>query len=294
MAELGKDSRYRALATAAASILGSSSSSIIAAILAQWTCEQPGGPPWPPVHNNPGFVTIGALRSNGIPLGAYATTSPGVHFLAVFSSPSEGATAYAELLRRGKRWAPARAAIAQGDGAGFLKAVTSAGYGTRYSCAISAFKRLGGSVPAGGSMPPGDATNAAFDATNSADFAKWQAALASIDVPNDPGHVITHDEAVRIVDILYKGQIPSSSRDSTIASFEGKTVREAAGPAGVNFGGNIDPFGPVADAIAGLGGALGEGVFVLLIGGVIAALFVLGAWKTMSGPSVTIMKRVLT
>lgn len=153
MATLGRDPRYRALATAAASILGSSSSSIIAAVLAQWQCEQPGGPPWPPVHNNPGFVTVGAIRSVGLTIGSYARTSPGVNFLATFATPSEGATAYAQLLARGARYAPSRAAIARGDGAGFLRAVTSAGYGTRYSCAISAYKALGGSVTAGGSLP---------------------------------------------------------------------------------------------------------------------------------------------
>jgi hypothetical protein len=221
MATLGRDPRYRALATSAASMLGSSSPSIIAAILGQWQCEQPSGPPWPPVHNNPGFVTIGALRSNGIPLGRFATTSPGVGFLAQFSSPSEGATAYAQLLIRGARWAPARAAIARGDGAGFLQAVTSAGYGTRYSCAIGAFKALGGSVPAGGSLPAGEAPNA-----TTADF---------------------------------------------------------------------DPFGAAGDAFgATIGKAIGDAAFTVIILGGIVALLLLGAWKTVSGPSVTIWKRAVT
>jgi len=147
---LGNLSAYTTLARRAASRLGTSSNNIVRAILAQWTCEQPGA--WPPVHNNPGFVTVGALSSVGIS-AAYATSSPGAGFLAQFGSPEAGADAYAGLLSRGARYAAVRTAARVGDGEGFLRAVTSAGYGTRLSCCLSAYKALGGAVSGTGSTP---------------------------------------------------------------------------------------------------------------------------------------------
>ena len=141
---LGNPSAYRRLATLAAGELGTAHPAIIAAILAQWTCEQPRNT-WPPVHNNPGFVTVGALKSNGI-AAAYATTRPGIHFLAQFPTPDAGATAYGRYVHVSPRYAKARAAIKAGDGAEYLRAITRAGYGTGTNCSLSAYKALGGSV----------------------------------------------------------------------------------------------------------------------------------------------------
>jgi len=305
MAELGRDPRYRALATSAASILGSSNPSIIAAILAQWTCEQPSGPPWPPVHNNPGFVTIGALRSNGIALGVYATRKPGIHFLASFRSPSEGATAYAELLRRGKRWAPARAEIARGRGDRFLNAVTSAGYGTRYTCAIAAYKRLGGSVAGGGSLPPGETTTGTSSQTGTV-LALVAATVAACTQVTMVTPKMAETKAFPIPRSLIgrpcvdcaPGYTPAIVATNPLSWISGWTnpadvpgYANACVVAGTKVGDS--PFleglpgvaGEVVDetvgaAVRALGDALGEAAFTVIVLGGIVALLLLGIWRT--------------
>jgi len=139
---LGNPQAYRALAVDAAARLGSTAPSMVAAVLAHWTCEQPGGT-WPPVHNNPGFVTAPAMRSHGLTTGwTVATRPPGVGLLCVFPTPQAGAIAYARFLLTGKRYATAVARARAGDGHGFLEAVTRAGYGSQTACVLSAYARL--------------------------------------------------------------------------------------------------------------------------------------------------------
>lgn len=127
------------------------------AILAQWQCEQPGNA-WPPVLNNPGFVTLGALHSWGLNLGAVCGRQYASFCLARFPTPEAGADAYAGGVLRGSRYRHALAAARAGHGLAFLAAITSAGWGTRYTCCRSAYASLGGKVPptTGGSTGPTD------------------------------------------------------------------------------------------------------------------------------------------
>ena len=133
--------RWSALADLAMDELGADAGDIRVAILAQWTCEQRGA--WPPVHNNPGFVTAGAMTSVGYQAAA-ATSSPGAGFLAAFTTPEQGAHAYGYLIAHGRRYAATRAAAAAGNGARYLREITAAHYGTRWSCCYGAYVRMGG------------------------------------------------------------------------------------------------------------------------------------------------------
>lgn len=203
----------------------------------------------------------------------------------MFRSPSEGATAYAELLRRGKRWAPARAAIARGDGAGFLKAVTSAGYGTRYSCAISAFKRLGGSVPAGGSVP-GVNADPATDPLRLEDLLppgttrdSLKAALEAAGISTAPEYRLTQADADKLARQL--NWPPASKLTGSIVLLLFQSLGQPN-----SF---LPGFTEAANDL--IGDAIGDLTFTLLVGGTIAAFLLLGAWKTVAGPSVTILKR---
>ncbi len=144
---VGTDPRYRSLAALAAAEIGApASDDVLRAITAQWQCEQPADA-WPPVHDNPGYVTAGAMHSVGEPASS-ATSQPGVGFLAQYASPEDGARAYGRLIGRASRYQAAQTALQAGDGATFLHAVTTAGYGTRYSCAITAYRSNGGAVAA--------------------------------------------------------------------------------------------------------------------------------------------------
>jgi len=278
MTTLGQDPNYRALASAAAAELGSSSPSIVAAILGQWQCEQRG--PWPPTHNNPGFVTVSALRSVNVTSGTPARTSPGINFLAAFGSPAEGASAYAQLLARGRRYAGVRAAVAAGDGAAYLQAVTSAGYGTRYSCAIGAYKALGGKVAPSGA-PPG--------VTGGATPADYLGAFGDI-VQFQVGHVITATDVETAMGKLEGAAFfakfligPGLARDATRAALTsaiGKPWDKALQDdlarrlqAGADQAGKIDPLGAL---FGGIGEAIGQGVFTLVVLGGIVVLGLLG------------------
>ncbi len=277
MATLGSDPRYRPLAATAASILGSSSPSIVNAILGQWQCEQPGGPPWPPVHNNPGFVTIGAIRSVGITAGAYATTSPGVGFLAQFGSPAEGASAYAQLLARGARYKDARAAIAAGDGAKFLEKVTAAGYGTRYSCAINAYRALGGAA-AGGTISP--APGATLAATGGL-LEEWLARISR--QASDP---VRAEDVVPFVQFLVeKKLVPPGGGSNPVTSSVRRQIELAVGKPWSAVGQQLldaaaqeDPFG-LGAVFDGIAAAIGDASFTFVVLGAIAVLLLMGVWR---------------
>jgi hypothetical protein len=146
---VGTDPRYGRLADrvlSAWSIPASGRVDVKRAILAQWQCEQSGG--WPPTLNNPGFVTLGALHSWGLDLGAVCGRQLPTFCLARFPTPEAGADAYAGGVLRGSRYSGALAAARAGNGLRFLNLITSAGWGTRYSCCRVAYAALGGKVPA--------------------------------------------------------------------------------------------------------------------------------------------------
>lgn len=141
MAELWTLPAWQALAREAARTLGAEHTDTVAAILAQWQCEQPEPAPWPPIHDNPGNLTrhIGGLDGEPHRL---ATTAPGVGLLYVYASPDIGALAYAHYLLNSSRYRLAVAKARAGDGPGFLAAVCDAGYGTRLGCCTAVYRRI--------------------------------------------------------------------------------------------------------------------------------------------------------
>lgn len=138
------DPRYQALAARVAGALGGGASTT-RAILAQWACEKSDG--WPPAWNNPGNVHTAAMASVGVTGLAHGSGDGGA--VAAFNSPEEGADAMVTLLTRAQRYRSAVASARANDGAGYLRGVTSAGWGTGYSCTIGYFNssRQTGSGP---------------------------------------------------------------------------------------------------------------------------------------------------
>lgn len=162
---ISTDARWARLAAAAASSMGASSPAITRAILAQWQCEHRNT--WPPARNNPGNLARGFAAGVGIP---YTVTFPNnpqpSNPIVTYATPEAGAAAYARGIATFARYRDTLAAARRGDGAAYLRAITTAGYGTRYACAISVYN-AGAAAPApGGSLPspapssPGTATPA--------------------------------------------------------------------------------------------------------------------------------------
>lgn len=135
MARTWQDRRWVALARSAAADIGASHDEIVAAILAQWQCEQPSPAPWPPVHNNPGNLTRDIGTLDGEP-HTLATHGPGVGFLYQYATPASGARAYASYLLRSRHYPTAIAAARKADAERFLAAVCTHGYGTRLTCVL--------------------------------------------------------------------------------------------------------------------------------------------------------------
>ncbi len=272
---VASDPRYQALAAAAAASLGASSPDIARAIAAQWQCEQPADA-WPPVHNNPGFVTVGALKSVGI-TAAPARTAPGSGFLAEFDSPSAGAAAYAELLNRGRRYAPARAAAARGDGLGFLAAVTTAGYGTRYGCASSVYRRLATSSAA----LPATSTVAAGGPSTLADYLGRPASdLLTIDLLRQIVSRMATDTGEKEADLF-----------AFYVDFVGKPLGSIPAPGkafnGQSFGGaprSPDLAAGLGEALAGFAAALQDVAGRTLLVAAIVGLVVIGIVMIFRGP----------
>lgn len=143
MVAVSADPNYQRLAATAAASIGARSPEITKAILAQWQCEQDSG--WPPARNNPGNLARGAADVTGVPYGIAPGRNPQPsNPIVTFGSPEAGAEAYARLIARGARYGAARRAAANGDGLGYLREVSSAGYGTRYGCASSVYRSIAG------------------------------------------------------------------------------------------------------------------------------------------------------
>jgi len=293
---VASDPRYQALAAGAAASLGASSPDIARAIAAQWQCEQHADA-WPPVHNNPGFVTVGALKSVGI-TAAPARTAPGSGFLAEFDSPSAGAAAYAELLNRGRRYAPARAAAARGDGLGFLAAVTTAGYGTRYGCASSVYRRL--ATSGGPAAPEPDAILAAASAaslcTPGDDGTNSVADLLGIPLSTPYTPDIARQVAGRIramwgprAEFLAQWYMEPgrTSGKFTAGQVPFCTKKAPAGklaPGGPTFDPTFGAAGAIGDALAGFAGALQDVAARTLLVAAIVGLVVIGIVMIFRGP----------
>jgi hypothetical protein len=135
------DPNYQALASRMASELGGGSD-LAKALLAQMACEKADG--WPPQDNNPLNVHVDSMASVGITGLAHGVGDGGA--CASFPSPDAGADAAVELLTGASRYRAAVAAARANSGAAYLSAVTSAGWGTSYSCCVGYYSG-GGSSP---------------------------------------------------------------------------------------------------------------------------------------------------
>lgn len=143
---------WRALASIAGGVIGSTDPDTLRGILAQWTCEQRGT--WPPTRNNPGNNAKGWADGVGIPYTVEHPNPQPSNPIVTYATPALGARAYGLGLAHFGRYSAAIAAARAGNGAGFLRAVTSAGYGTSYTCSIGAYRALGGTNTS--YAPPGD------------------------------------------------------------------------------------------------------------------------------------------
>ena len=141
MVLISQDARWVSLARQSAAIMGVHDDRIVAAILAQWACENGADRAWPPPHNNPGNITRDVLDLDGEP-HRLATTPPGVGFLYLYATPEVGAAAYAHCLLRSRRYPRAIASARAGDARGFLTHVCNAGYGTRLACCLIELERM--------------------------------------------------------------------------------------------------------------------------------------------------------
>lgn len=130
------DPRWISLAHSAAQALGANTPPIVAAILAQWSCEDGTSAPWPPALNNPGNLTsnIGGLDGEPHSVGRYIG---GGDYLYRYQTPLAGALAYANYLLHSSRYRTAITAARAGDAKGFLTAVCNGGYGTRLTCCLA-------------------------------------------------------------------------------------------------------------------------------------------------------------
>ncbi len=140
---------WAALARSAASRLGTSSPAIVTAILAQWQCEQKGT--WPPTRNNPGNVARGWASALSYPYTVEQPNPQPSNPIVTYPSASIGAQAYADGLRLFSRYSGVRTAVARGDGIGFLRAISAAGYGTGLACMLASYPQLLASKAAGAS-----------------------------------------------------------------------------------------------------------------------------------------------
>lgn len=98
--------------------------------------------------------------------------------------------------------------------------------------------------------------------------------LAALGIPNAPDHIITPAEAERIVDALYPGT-SGSTRAAIVAFFTGKAVGVAAAGGSTSS----DPLTAIAQAIAGVAGALGGVVAELVVNGTLLLIVVGLGWS---------------
>lgn len=108
-------------------------------------------------------------------------------------------------------------------------------------------------------------TSGGGPSSSSPSLAQWQEKLKSIGIPFDPSHIFTHDEAVAIVQQLYKIDVTSSMGQSILKSFEGQSVAASLAPSG---GLNLNPLDAVGTALTAVGTQIADTItwigFILL------------------------------
>ena len=234
-------SQYAALAGRMAADLGGGSD-LARAILAQMACEKADG--WPPQDNNPLNVHVAALASIGI--SAQAGVGDG-GACAAFASPEAGADAAVALLQGASRYKAAVAAARANSGAGYLAAVTAAGWGTSYSCAAGYY---------GGQGTPASSSPAGLD-LNPADW-----------IANLNAGVQTMQSKLGVTAAPGLSAVPEPN---TIASGAATVATAAANAASTALGGVAAASG-IPQAIASLPAALGGALGALAVN--LAVLFV--------------------
>ncbi len=268
------DPRYRPLASTAIAAMGAqASSSMVAAIVSQWQCEQPANA-WPPRRNNPGNLARGWAAAVGIPFTVDFPNPQPSNPIVTYASAADGAQAYGIGIRSFSRYSSALAYARGGDGARFLKAITSAGYGTSYTCAISVYNRLGGQA-AGGDVIPASTTGSGVLASYS------------------PDHILTQAD----LDLLYKQAKDSYAHGNPLTEWQWDNMPElgpafraklqaylgkplSSLPKGFELGAfnPLDAIGQVADAIAGIPAAIGNVLAHLGELAIIGGLLLMGLW----------------
>jgi hypothetical protein len=275
------DPRYRPLASTAIAAMGAqASSSMVAAIVSQWQCEQPTNA-WPPRRNNPGNVARGWAAAVGIPYTVEFPNPQPSNPIVTYASAADGARAYGIGIRSFSRYSSALAYARGGDGARYLRALlVGTGYGTSYTCAASVFARLGGQA-AGGDVVLASSSAPSWINDNShviqpGDVGPLVDYMVSLNDPNQAPTIRFYAEHV----IRGSGSIGGASSPG----FIGKTLGElkAFAPALFKPGGAA-PLGQpgVADigaAIAGIPAAIGDVLARLSQFAVIAAILLMGLW----------------
>jgi hypothetical protein len=279
------DPRYRPLASTAIAAMGAqASSSMVAAIVSQWQCEQPTNA-WPPRRNNPGNVARGWAAAVGIPYTVEFPNPQPSNPIVTYASAADGARAYGIGIRSFSRYSSALAYARGGDGARYLRALlVGTGYGTSYTCAASVFARLGGQAAGGDVVPAsspgalaadlasilGKSTSDLFTQADSDKLYAWVQARG-VPLPYPVG-----DLGTTVHGVLH------SSFDAQV----GKTVGQAGAALSDTLGsivaGGSEWAGkladPVAGAIAGIPAAIGGVLAHMGQFAVIAALLLMGLW----------------
>ena len=114
--------------------------SVVAGVVAQWTCESGHG--WPPARNNPANLARGFVAGLGVPYTVGEPNPQPGNPIVTFATIAAGASAYARGLVAIPRYAPAIARARAGDGKGFADAVCRAGFGTSQACVDSVYAGL--------------------------------------------------------------------------------------------------------------------------------------------------------
>ncbi len=282
---------WAALARSAASRLGTSSPAIVTAILAQWQCEQKGT--WPPTRNNPGNVARGWASALSYPYTVEQPNPQPSNPIVTYPSPSIGAQAYADGLRLFSRYSGVRAAVAAGNGPGFLTAISRAGYGTGLACMLASYPQLLASNAAGAG-PTGTLTSApAPDPPIVAEVANYLHKK-----PTDP---FTQADADALFALMQKvggplGGVfgipgPSNIFHGLFDQYVGRTVREAAiglqDTLGAAFGAGQSAAesgaAAAAAALAAIPAAIGNILAHLGELAFIAVVLLLGLWLLATG-----------
>jgi len=218
---VSSDPNYRSLASTALAAMGvPSSGSMVAAVVSQWQCEL-GADAWPPRRNNPGNVAKGWADGVGIPYTVeFPNPQPG-NPIVTFGSPTDGARAYGIGIRSFSRYSSALAYARGGDGARFLKAITSAGYGTSYTCSLAIFTSLHGSAITPGATTTGSLAPPASSTSTSTSIDPG-IVLASY----APNHLLTQAD----LDLLYNQAKASYAQGNPLAEWQWDNMPEL-GPA---------------------------------------------------------------